>query len=162
VLANLSALGIEHLFAIGGDDTPCYAAQLKELGVKIISIPKTMGNDVYKTEYCIRFFTPITPPGHALQRHPTPGPPPHPIGIFRVFGRDAGFTALFTAYTTSIHCVVPEYKVNLDKLIRLLIEEKRANPSNYALIVLSEGAEWEGYQVREYGEPDAYGHRKKA
>jgi 6-phosphofructokinase 1 len=71
-------------------------------------------------------------------------------------------TALYTAYVISIRCVVPEYKVNLDKLIRLLIEEKRANPSNYALVVLSEGAEWEGYQVREYGEADAYGHRKKA
>jgi ATP-dependent phosphofructokinase / diphosphate-dependent phosphofructokinase len=59
-------------------------------------------------------------------------------------------------------CVIPEYKVNLDKLIQLLIEEKRANPSNYALVVLSEGAEWEGYEMHEYGEPDAYGHRKKA
>jgi hypothetical protein len=44
----------------------------------------------------------------------------------------------------------------------VLIEEKRANPSNYALVVLSEGAEWEGYEMHEYGEPDAYGHRKKA
>src|SRR5437016_4325148 len=84
------------------------------------------------------------------------------FGSLRVFGRDAGFTALYTAYTTSIRCVVPEYRVNLDKLIGLLVEEKRANPSNYALVVLSEGAEWEGYQVREYGEPDSYGHRKKA
>src|SRR5438270_270610 len=84
------------------------------------------------------------------------------IGIFRVFGRDAGFTALFTAYATSIRCVIPEYKVDLDKLIQLLLEEKRANPSNYALVVLSEGAAWEGYEVQEYGEPDAYGHRKKA
>lgn len=82
--------------------------------------------------------------------------------IFRVFGRDAGFTALYTAYATSIRCVIPEYKVNLDKLIQLLLEEKRANPSNYALVVLSEGAEWEGYKLQEYGEPDAYGHRKKA
>ena len=71
-------------------------------------------------------------------------------------------TALYTAYVISIRCVVPEYKVNRDKLIRLLIEEKRANPSNYALVVLSEGAEWEGYEVRDYGEADAYGHRKKA
>src|SRR5205823_9979095 len=84
------------------------------------------------------------------------------IGIFRVFGRDAGFTALYTAYTTSNRCVVPEYKVNVDNLIQLLIEQKRANPSNYALVVLSEGAEWEGYQVREYGDPDAYGRRKQA
>jgi 6-phosphofructokinase 1 len=162
VLANLSALGIEHLIAIGGDDTLGYAAKLNELGVKIIAIPKTMDNDVHNTEYCIGFSTAITRASDAIQRQRTTVASHERIGIFRVFGRDAGFTALYTAYTTSIRCVVPEYKVNLDKLIRLLIEEKRANPSNYALVVLSEGAEWEGYQVREYGEPDAYGHRKKA
>ena len=162
VLANLSALGIEHLIAIGGDDTLGYAAKLNELGVKIIAIPKTMDNDVHNTEYCIGFSTAITRASDAIQRQRTTVASHERIGIFRVFGRDAGFTALYTAYTTSIRCVVPEYKVNLDKLIRLLIEEKRANPSNYALVVLSEGAEWEGYQVREYGDPDAYGHRKKA
>src|ERR1700682_3991767 len=162
VLANLSALGIEHLIAIGGDDTLSYAAKLDELGVKVIAIPKTMDNDVCNTEYCIGFSTAITRASDAIQRQRTTVASHERIGIFRVFGRDAGFTALYTAYVTSIRCVIPEYKVNLDKLIRLLIEEKRANPSNYALIVLSEGAEWEGYELHEYGEPDAYGHRKKS
>jgi len=161
-LANLSALGIEHLIAIGGDDTLSYAAKLNELGGKIIAIPKTMDNDVHNTEYCIGFSTAITRASDAIQRQRTTVASHERIGIFRVFGRDAGFTALYTAYTTSIRCVVPEYRVNLDKLIGLLVEEKRANPSNYALVILSEGAEWEGYQVREYGEPDSYGHRKKA
>src|SRR5262245_18444344 len=162
VLANLSALGIEYLIAIGGDDTLSYAAKLNELGVKVIAIPKSMDNDVHNTEYCIGFSTAITRASDAIQRQRTTVASHERIGIFRVFGRDAGFTALYTAYATSIRCVVPEYKVNLDKLIRLLIEEKQANPSNYALVVLSEGAAWEGYQVREYGEADAYGHRKKA
>jgi 6-phosphofructokinase len=162
VLANLSGLGIDHLITIGGDDTLSFAAKLNELGVKIIAIPKTMDNDVRNTEYCIGFSTAITRASDAIQRQRTTVGSHERIGIFRVFGRDAGFTALYTAYATSIRCVVPEYKVDLDKLIQLLIEEKRANPSNYALIVLSEGAEWEGYQVQEYGEPDAYGHRKKA
>src|SRR5262245_16521211 len=162
VLANLSGLGIEHLIAIGGDDTLSYAAKLNELGVKISAIPKTMDNDVHNTEYCIGFSTAITRASDAIQRQRTTVASHERIGIFRVFGRDAGFTALYTAYVTSVRCVVPEYKVNIDKLIRLLIEEKQANPSNYALVVLSEGAEWEGYQVREYGEADAYGHRKKA
>jgi 6-phosphofructokinase len=162
VLANLSGLGIEHLIAIGGDDTLSYAAKLNELGVKIIAIPKTMDNDVHNTEYCIGFSTAITRASDAIQRQRTTVASHERIGIFRIFGRDAGFTALYTAYVTSIRCVVPEYKINLDKLVRLLMEEKHANPSNYALILLSEGAEWEGYQVREYGEADAYGHRKKA
>ena len=162
VVANLSALDIGHLIAIGGDDTLSYAAKLNELGIKVIAVPKTMDNDVHNTEYCIGFSTAITRASDAIQRQRTTVASHERIGIFRVFGRDAGFTALYTAYTTSIRCVVPEYKVNLDKLIRLLVEEKRANPSNYALVVLSEGAEWEGYRVQEYGEADAYGHRKKA
>ena len=162
VLANLSALGIEHLIAIGGDDTLSYAAKLDELGVKIIAIPKTMDNDVRNTEYCIGFSTAITRASDAIQRQRTTVGSHERIGIFRVFGRDAGFTALYTAYATSIRCVIPEHKVDLDKLIELLLEDKRANPSNYALVVISEGAVWEGCELREYGEPDAYGHRKKA
>src|SRR5215467_4086022 len=51
VLANLSKLGIEHLVAIGGDDTLGYATRLNELGVRVIAIPKTMDNDVRNTEY---------------------------------------------------------------------------------------------------------------
>ena len=162
VLANLAALGIEHLIAIGGDDTLSYAAELNGLGVKVIAIPKTMDNDVRNTEYCIGFSTAITRASDAIQRQRTTVGSHERIGIFRIFGRDAGFTALYTAYATSIRCVIPEYKVNLDNLIQLLMEDKRANPSNYALVVLSEGAKWEGYELHEYGEPDAYGHRKKA
>jgi 6-phosphofructokinase len=162
VLANLSALGIDHLIAIGGDDTLGYAAKLNDFGVKIIAIPKTMDNDVRNTEYCIGFSTAITRASDAIQRQRTTVASHERIGIFRVFGRDAGFTALSTAYVTSIRCLIPEYKANLDKLIRLLMEEKQANPSNYAMIVASEGAEWEGYEVHYYGDADAYGHRKKA
>jgi ATP-dependent phosphofructokinase / diphosphate-dependent phosphofructokinase len=144
VLENLSALGIEHLIVIGGDDTLGYATKLERLGVKIIAIPKTMDNDVRNTEYCIGFSTAITRASDAIQRQRTTVGSHERIGIFRVFGRDAGFTALYTAYVTSIRCVIPEYSVNLDRLIQLLLEEKRTNPSNYSLVVLSEGAGWVG------------------
>ena len=83
------------------------------------------------------------------------------IGIFRVFGRDAGYTALYTAYVTGVRCCIPEYKVDLQHLIDLLVRDKRDNPSNYSLVILSEGAEWQGYTVKEYGDADAFGHRKK-
>ncbi len=162
VLKNLEALGIEVLIAIGGDDTLGYAARLHQLGAKVMAIPKTMDNDVRNTEYCIGFSTAITRAMDAIQRQRTTVGSHERIGIFRVFGRDAGFTSLYTAYVSSIRCVIPEHKPELGKLIELLVGDKRRNPSNYALVVLSEGAEWQGYQVQEYGEPDAYGHRKKA
>src|SRR4029453_18342378 len=95
VVTNLSALGIEHLIAIGGDDTLSYSAKLHQLGIKIIAIPKTMDNDVRNTEYCIGFSTAITRASYATQRQRTTVGSHERIGIFRVFGRDAGFTALY-------------------------------------------------------------------
>ena len=162
VLRNLDQLGAEYVVAIGGDDTLSYAAKLDKSGLKVIAIPKTMDNDVRNTEYCIGFSTAITRAVDAIHRQRTTIGSHERIGIFRIFGRDAGYTALYTAYVTSIRCCIPEHKFNLDKLIELLANDKKNNPSNYALIVLSEGAEWDGYEVREYGEADAYGHRKKA
>ncbi len=162
VLKNIETLRLDYLIAIGGDDTLSYAARLDKLGMKVISIPKTMDNDVRGTEYCIGFSTAITRATSAIERQRTTVGSHERVGIFRVFGRDAGYTALYTAFASSIRCCIPEYKVNLDKLIEIVMTDKRNNPSNYALLVISEGAEWEGYTVQEYGEPDAYGHRKKA
>jgi 6-phosphofructokinase 1 len=120
-----------------------------------------MDNDVRGTEYCIGFSTAITRATDAINRQRTTVGSHERIGVFRVFGRDAGYTALYTAFVSSIRCCIPEYKVNLEKLIELLVIDKKHNPSNYCLVVLSEGAQWEGYQAREYGEADAFGHRKK-
>ena len=161
VLRNIETLGLDYIVAIGGDDTLSYAAELDRHGMKVIAVPKTMDNDVRNTEYCIGFSTAITRAMDAIERQRTTVGSHERIGIFRVFGRDAGYTALYTAYVTSLRCCIPEYKVNLGHLIDILIADKRNNPSNYSLVILSEGAEWEGYTVKEYGEPDAFGHRKK-
>ena len=162
VLKNIEKLGLEYLVAIGGDDTLSYAAHLDRLGMKVVAVPKTMDNDVQNTEYCIGFSTAITRATEAIDRQRTTVGSHERIGVFRIFGRDAGYTALYTAYVTSMRCCIPEYKVDLKKLINLLLEDKKNNPSNYALILLSEGAQWEGYQLRETGEADAFGHKKKA
>ncbi len=161
VLKNIEALGLDYVVAIGGDDTLSYAAELDRHGVKVIAVPKTMDNDVRNTEYCIGFSTAITRAMEAIERQRTTVGSHERIGVFRVFGRDAGYTALYTAYVTSVRCCIPEYKVNLEHLIEILVTDKRNNPSNYSLVILSEGAEWEGYTVKEYGPADAFGHRKK-
>ena len=161
VMKNIETLKLDYLIAIGGDDTLSYAARLDKLGMKVIAIPKTMDNDVRNTEYCIGFSTAISRATDSINRQRTTVGSHERIGIFRVFGRDAGYTALYTAYVSSIRCAIPEYKFNLERMIDLLMADKKNNPSNYSLMVLSEGAEWEGHKMQEYGEPDAYGHRKK-
>jgi 6-phosphofructokinase 1 len=161
VLKNIETLRLDYLIAIGGDDTLSYAAELDRRGVKLIAIPKTMDNDVRNTEYCIGFSTAITRATEAIERQRTTVGSHERIGIFRIFGRDAGYTALYTAYVTSVRCCIPEHRFRLESLIELLVNDKRNNPSNYALVLLSEGAEWVGYTLKEYGEEDPFGHRKK-
>jgi len=161
VLKNIETLGLDYLVAIGGDDTLSYAAELDRRGMKVIAVPKTMDNDVQNTEYCIGFSTAITRAMDAIERQRTTVGSHERIGLFRVFGRDAGYTALYTAYVTSVRCCIPEHKVDLQKLIEMLVTDKANNPSNYSLAILSEGAQWEGYTVKEYGDADAFGHRKK-
>ena len=161
VLRNLERLGIGCLVVIGGDDTLGFAKSLHVAGFPLIAIPKTMDNDVRGTEYCVGFSTAITRAKELVTRQRTTLGSHERIGIFRIFGRDAGFTALYTAYVTSARCVIPEYAFDLDLLTRLLVEDKRNNPSNYSFVIASEGAVWSGQKGADFGEADAYGHRKK-
>ena len=161
VLENLQKLELDYLLPIGGDDTLSYASVLDRQGFPVVAVPKTMDNDVRNTEYCVGFSTALTRAVDAVRRQRTTVGSHERIGIFRIFGRDAGFTAFYTAYVTSIRCCIPEAPFDLDKLIQVLVTDKQQNPSRYSLVVMSEGATWTGREVQEYGPPDAYGHRKK-
>src|ERR1700680_3559278 len=161
VIENLGRLGIGCLIVIGGDDTLSFASVLSAEGVPLIAVPKTMDNDVQGTEYCIGFSTAITRAKELITRQRTTLGSHERIGIFRIFGRDSGFTALYTAYVTSARCLIPEHPFDLDRVTEILTEDKRNNLSHYALVVVSEGATWKDHAVQEFGEADAYGHRKK-
>jgi 6-phosphofructokinase 1 len=162
VLDNLAALGVDVLVAIGGDDTLSYSQVLADAGVALMAIPKTMDNDVQGTEYCIGFSTAITRAKEAINRQRTTLGSHERIGVFRIFGRDAGFSALYTAYVTSARCVIPEAPYDLDALATLLAADHAANPSRYAFVVTAEGAIWRGAEVADVGEADAFGHKHKA
>jgi len=162
VLENLERLGIDTLISIGGDDTLSYSKVLADAGVQVIAIPKTMDNDVRETEYCIGFSTAITRAKDAINRQRTTLGSHERIGVFRIFGRNAGFTALYTAYVTSARCVIPESRFDLQHLVDVLVEDRRNNPSRYSFVIASEGALPKGMELQEVGEADAYGHRHKA
>ena len=161
VLRNISALRLDYLVTIGGDDTLSYSEVLAGAGVPLIGVPKTMDNDVQGTEYCIGFSTAITRAKELIDRQRTTLGSHERIGVFRIFGRDAGFSALHAAYVTSARCLIPESPFDLDRLIEVLVEDKRNNPSRYAFVVAAEGAVWKGGSIPEYGPADAFGHRRK-
>ncbi|NJD30097.1 MAG: ATP-dependent 6-phosphofructokinase [Chloroflexi bacterium] len=161
VLEHLEALGIEALVPIGGDDTLSFSRVLVDRDVPVVAIPKTMDNDVPGTEYCIGFSSAITRAKELIDRQRTTIGSHERIGVFRIFGRDAGFSALFAAYVTSARCLLPEAPYDLDALAAVLAEDYRLSQSHYAIVVTAEGAMWRGGSLHEIGEPDAFGHRRK-
>jgi ATP-dependent phosphofructokinase / diphosphate-dependent phosphofructokinase len=162
VLEHLERLGINALVAIGGDDTLSYAARLGREGFPVIAIPKTMDNDVQGTEYCIGFSTAVTRAKELINRQRTTLGSHERIGVFRIFGRNAGYSAWYSAYVTSARCVIPEAPFDLEALAAVLAEDWNHNPSNYAFVIASEGAIWRGGEIAEVGDADAFGHRRKA
>jgi len=161
VMDNIDYLGLDYLITIGGDDTLSYSKVLDRKGVPLIAIPKTMDNDVHGTEYCIGFSSAVTRAKELINRQRTSLGSHERIGVFRIFGRESGFTALFAAYVTSARCVIPEAPFDLEHLMEVLLEDKRLNPSRYSFVIASEGAIWQGGTLGEFGEADAYGHRRK-
>jgi 6-phosphofructokinase len=162
VIKNLEWLGIEYLIPIGGDDTLSYAVRLYQEGLKVVSIPKTMDNDVPGTDYCIGFSTCVTRTIMMTNSLRTSAGSHERILVIEVFGRYAGFTAMLpTMAGAANRCVIPEYKFDIDLLTQLLVEDRNQNPSKYSVVLVSEGAMFKGGEMVFKGqEKDAYGHAK--
>ena len=163
VLTNLDHLGIDTLIPIGGDDTLSYGAHLHRKGVSVIAIPKTMDNDVPGTDYCIGFSTCVTRTiamTHALR---TSAGSHERFLVIEVFGRYAGFTALLpTMAGAANRCVIPEHPFEIEHLCELLAQDRASTPSNYSVVLVSEGATFTGQSemVYEDQEQDMFGHKK--
>lgn len=162
VIKNLEYLGIDYLIPIGGDDTLSYGVRLFKEGVNVVAIPKTMDNDVPGTDYCIGFSTCVTRTIMLTRNLRTSAGSHERILVLEVFGRYAGFTAMLpTMAGAANRCVIPEYKFKIEKLTELLIKDRTNNPSKYSVVLVSEGAMFEGSEmVFKEMEIDAFGHAK--
>ena len=162
VLKNLDWLGIDYLIPIGGDDTLSYAVRLFQEGVRLVAIPKTMDNDVPGTDYCIGFSTCVTRTIRMANSLRTSAGSHERFLVLEVFGRYAGYTAMLpTMAGAANRCVIPEHKFNIERLTELLVSDRAHNPSRYSVVLVSEGAMFEGGEmVFENETTDAFGHKK--
>jgi 6-phosphofructokinase len=161
VLRVLETKEIDVLIPIGGDDTLSYALRLHEEGVPVIAIPKTMDNDVHGTDYCIGFSTAVTRGVDYIHRLRTAAGSHERIAVVELFGRYSGETSLITAYLAGVdRAIISEVPFDIERLGQLLAGDQDANPSNYAVVTVSEGATPKGGEMTLTGDPDAFGHRK--
>ncbi|MDW7680440.1 MAG: 6-phosphofructokinase [bacterium] len=162
VLKNIGFLGLDYLIPIGGDDTLSYGVRLHQEGVKVIAIPKTMDNDVPGTDYCIGFSTCVTRTIELTHQLRTSAGSHERILVIEVFGRYAGFTALLpTMAGAANRCVIPEHRFDIERLTELLVHDRFTNPSRYSVVLVSEGAMFDGTEmVFKDHEQDMFGHKK--
>jgi ATP-dependent phosphofructokinase / diphosphate-dependent phosphofructokinase len=161
VLKVLDRLGIDALVPIGGDDTLSFALRLHEEGVPVVAIPKTMDNDVHGTDYCIGFSTAITRTVIFIHQLRTSAGSHERLAVVEVFGRYSGETSLVSAYLSGMdRAIISEVPFDVEKLATFLMDDKRKNPSRYAMTTISEGAHFVGGEMVMGGSADAYGHRK--
>ena len=160
-LRVIEHLGIGALIPIGGDDTLSFGLRLHQEGVPVVAIPKTMDNDVHGTDYCIGFSTAVTRTVNFVHQLRTSAGSHERLAVVEVFGRYSGETSLVSAYLSGVdRAVISEVPVQIDRLGDLLLRDKRANPSNYAMMTISEGATLVGGEMIQAGAEDPYGHRK--
>jgi ATP-dependent phosphofructokinase / diphosphate-dependent phosphofructokinase len=162
VIKTLDWLGIDYLIPIGGDDTLSFAVRLHKEGVKVVAIPKTMDNDVPGTDYCIGFSTCVSRTIELSNRLRTSAGSHERVLVMEVFGRYAGFTAMLpTMAGAANRCVIPECKFDIEHLTELLCYDRARHPSKYSVVIVSEGAMFEGGEmVLSDRTTDAFGHMK--
>ena len=161
VLKVLDQVGIDALIPIGGDDTLSFALRLHEEGVPVVAVPKTMDNDVHGTDYCIGFSTAVTRTVIFIHQLRTSAGSHERLAVVEVFGRYSGETSLVSAYLSGVdRAIISEVPFDVEKLAQLLMDDKRKNPSRYAMTTISEGATFVGGEMVMGGNADAYGHRK--
>jgi 6-phosphofructokinase 1 len=137
------------------------AARLYREGVKVMSIPKTMDNDVYGTDCCIGFSTAVSRSSEHINRLRTSAGSHERIAVIELFGRNSGETALISGYLADVdRTLIAELPFDTLRLAELLVKDRADNPSNYAMVVISEGAKMLGGEVVQRGPADAYGNRK--
>ena len=161
VLKVLEHLEIGLLIPIGGEDTLGYAARIHQEEFPVISIPKTMDNDVFGTDFCIGFSTAITRSVEYIHQLRSTAGSHERIGVIELFGRHSGETSLISAYLAGVdRAIISEIPFDIERLANLLIQDKQANPSRYAIMTISEGSHEIGMEVVQTGVADPYGHKK--
>ena len=160
-LRVINFLQLDGLVALGGDGTLTFARRLHHEGVALVAIPKTMDNDVFGTDYCLGFSTAVTRSVMFINDLRTGAGSHERFLVVELFGRYSGETCLLASYLAGVdRAVIAEVPFDVEKLYDLLAADRNDNPSNYAVVAVSEGARLIGGGTIESGEADAYGNRK--
>ncbi len=160
VLQNIEKYHLDHLVAIGGEDTLGVAHKLYLEGVQVVGIPKTIDKDLSGTDYTLGFETAVNVITEEIDRLRTTAGSHRRIFVVETMGRHAGWLALEGGESSGAYIIlIPEYDFELERVNELVLEGRKKG-ARYEIIVIAEGAKPVGYSVIAKDEgSDSFGHK---
>ena len=159
VLTTYQSLKLEALIAIGGEDTLGVAVKLLKEGLKIVGVPKTIDNDLSRTDYTFGFDTAVNIAMEAIDRLHTTAESHHRIMVIEVMGRHAGWIATCAGIAGGADVIlIPEEPIDLDAVCEL-VRKRHTRGKDFSIVVVAEGAQFtDGALVAKEERRDAFGH----
>jgi phosphofructokinase-like protein len=160
VRENLSALHIDGLIAIGGEDTLGAGSRMHDdHGVPIVGVPKTIDNDLAATDVTFGFDTALQVATEAIDRLHTTAESHHRVMVVEVMGRHAGWIARESGRAGGADVIlIPERPFDIDEVCSLL-RRRHARGRAFSIVVVAEGAmPQEGTMELAAGDSDEFGH----
>jgi 6-phosphofructokinase len=151
VIDVVHQLGFRALIVIGYVDMLIYAAHLKQQGVPIIAIPKTIQNNVYGTDYTLGFSTGLARGVAFIHELRALAGSREQIVVVETFGGSSGLYSLLVAFMAGVdRTIIPEVAYDPERLAHLTMRDKRENPNNYAIVAVSDGSQIQPDKIAQY------------
>lgn len=156
--SNFKKMGLDALIAIGGEDTLGVASKLYKDGFNVVGVPKTIDNDLSGTDFTFGFDTAVNIAMEAIDRLHTTAESHRRILVVEVMGRHAGWIALHSGIAGGADLIlIPEIPIKMDEVVSVI--KKRADRGkNFSIIVVAEGAKFDGSEVLVEQKLDDFGH----
>jgi 6-phosphofructokinase len=151
VMDVIDQLGLRALIVVGYVDMLVYAARLSQQGVPVLAIPKTIQNNIQGTDYTLGFSTGLARGVAFVHELQALAGSREQIVVAETFGGSSGSSALLVAFMAAAdRTIIPEVPYDPEKLTQLAMQDKRENPSNYAVVVVADGSQILPDQVAQY------------
>lgn len=153
VLEIIKRLDFRALIVIGDDDALQYAAFLNTKGVPVIGIPKTIHNNIFGTDYTLGFSTSLARGVAFIHELRALAGSFEKIIVVETFAAKSGYSTLLMAMLAGVDRVlIPEVPYDPEQLARLVIQDKRETPANYAVVLICDGTRLQPDHESKYAE----------
>ena len=137
---NYHKLRLDCLVILGGNGTQKTANLLREEGLNIIHLPKTIDNDIWGTDMTFGFYSAVNIATEAIDCIHTTASSHNRVFIVEVMGHKVGWLTLYAGIASGADVIlIPEIPYDIDKVVDA-IEKRRKRGSGFTILAVAEGA----------------------